>query len=111
MKLDKLQSTNKNENQSVDGFNKESYMSDLNAIRIKSDTEIYDLKKARALLKSVTLANPDSQSGWIAAARVEELDGKTDEASKILARACVKFPRDEDIWLEAARLSSTDKAK
>jgi pre-mRNA-processing factor 6 len=56
--------------------NKEGYMTDLNSIKINTDTEISDLKKARALLKSVILSNPKSSSGWIAAARVEELDGK-----------------------------------
>ena len=35
-----------------------------------------DIKRARALLKSVITNNPGSASGWIAAARVEELDGK-----------------------------------
>jgi pre-mRNA-processing factor 6 len=51
-------------------------MTDLNSIKINNDVEINDLKKARALLKSVILSNPQSTSGWIAAARVEELDGK-----------------------------------
>lgn len=35
-----------------------------------------DLKKARALMNSVITNNPDSVPGWIAAARIEELDGK-----------------------------------
>ena len=56
--------------------NKEGYITDLNSIKINNDTEINDLKKARALLKSVIISNPKSSSGWIAAARVEELDGK-----------------------------------
>jgi pre-mRNA-processing factor 6 len=56
--------------------NKEGYMTDLNSIKISTETEISDLKKARALLKSVVLSNPKNSSGWIAAARVEELDGK-----------------------------------
>ena len=64
--------------------NREGYMTDLNSIKVNSDTEISDLKKARQLLKSVILSNPKSSSGWIAAARVEELDGKYDEARKII---------------------------
>jgi len=51
-------------------------MTDLNSMKINTDTEINDLKKARALLKSVISINPKNSSGWIAAARVEELDGK-----------------------------------
>ena len=44
-----------------------------------------DIKKARALLKSVITNNPNSASGWIAAARVEELDGKLQQARNIMA--------------------------
>ena len=33
--------------------NKEGYMTDLNSMKISSDTEINDIKKARALLKAV----------------------------------------------------------
>jgi len=51
-------------------------MTDLNSLKINSETEINDLKKARVLLKAVIKANPLSSSGWVAAARVEELDGK-----------------------------------
>ena len=57
-------------------INKEGYMTDLNSLKINSETEINDLRKARALLKAVISSNPSSTSGWIAAARVEELDGK-----------------------------------
>ena len=69
-------------------FNKEGYMTDLNSLKVNTDTEISDLKKARTLLKSVILSNPKSASGWIAAARVEEMDGKVQEARNILANAC-----------------------
>ena len=85
--------------------NKEGYMTDLMSIRVNSETEISDLKKARALLKSVIISNPKSASGWIAAARVEELDGKIQEARNIMTKACASFQDNEDIWLEAARLS------
>ena len=33
-------------------------MTDLNSVKINSNTEISDLKKARALLKSVITSNP-----------------------------------------------------
>jgi pre-mRNA-processing factor 6 len=51
-------------------------MTDLNSMKLNTETEINDLKKARILLKAVIKANPTSSSGWVAAARVEELDGK-----------------------------------
>ena len=66
-------------------------MTDLNSLKINSETEINDLKKARVLLKAVIKANPLSSSGWVAAARVEELDGKLQEARNILEQACQQF--------------------
>jgi pre-mRNA-processing factor 6 len=51
-------------------------MTDLNSMKLNTETEINDLKKARILLKAVIKANPTSSSGWVALARVEELDGK-----------------------------------
>jgi pre-mRNA-processing factor 6 len=61
---------------SVNPLNKEGYMTDLNSLNFNTATEINDFKKARQLLNSVINTNPNSASGWIAAARVEELDGK-----------------------------------
>ena len=69
-------------------INKQGYMTDLDSMKINSETEINDLKKARALLKAVISSNPKSTSGWIAAARIEELDGKIQEARNILDQAC-----------------------
>lgn len=64
-------------------------MTDLNSLKINSETQLNDLKKARVLLKALIKANPTRTSGWIAAARVEELDGKLNEARTILEQACV----------------------
>lgn len=72
MKLDKV-------SDSITGqstVNKEGYMTDLNSMIFNKQHEINDINKARTLLKSVITNNPNSSSGWIAAARVEELDGK-----------------------------------
>jgi len=91
--------------------NKAGYMTDLNSLKINSETEINDLKKARALLKAIISSNPKSTSGWIAAARVEELDGKLQEARNILEQACQNFLDSEDVWCEAARLTAPDKVK
>ena len=79
-------------------------MTDLNSLKLNTETEINDLKKARILLKAVIKANPSSESGWVAAARVEELDGKLKEARILLQNACEQFPKSEDIWFEASRL-------
>jgi len=79
-------------------------MTDLNSLKLNSETQLNDLKKARVLLRAVIKANPTSSSGWVAAARVEELDGKLNEARNILDEACIQFQTNEDVWLEAARL-------
>lgn len=49
--------------------------------------------------------------GWIAAARIEHLDGKVQEARNIINQACHELPNDEDIWLEAAKLCPPEKVK
>jgi pre-mRNA-processing factor 6 len=46
------------------------YLTDLNSLKITSEAEIGDIKKARTLLGSVTATNPKHAPGWIAAARV-----------------------------------------
>eukprot|EP00008_Paramoeba_atlantica_P014332 CAMPEP_0201492404 /NCGR_PEP_ID=MMETSP0151_2-20130828/32951_1 /ASSEMBLY_ACC=CAM_ASM_000257 /TAXON_ID=200890 /ORGANISM="Paramoeba atlantica, Strain 621/1 / CCAP 1560/9" /LENGTH=913 /DNA_ID=CAMNT_0047879193 /DNA_START=69 /DNA_END=2807 /DNA_ORIENTATION=- len=87
------------------------YLTDLSSIKINSDTEIGDIKKARLLLKSVTTTNPSHAPGWIAAARLEELAGKLGEARRITQRGCNSCSKSEDIWLEAARLNPPNDAK
>ncbi len=75
--MDKVQNTvGGTQSTAPSQINRDGYMTDLNSLKISSETEINDLKKARALLKAVISSNPKNSSGWIAAARVEELDGK-----------------------------------
>ncbi|RUS26071.1 PRP1 splicing factor, N-terminal-domain-containing protein [Jimgerdemannia flammicorona] len=87
------------------------YLTDLNSVALKSDAEIGDLKKARLLLNSVITTNPKHAPGWIAAARLEEVAGKTAQARSIIAKGCEECPKNEDVWLEAARLNTVDNAK
>ncbi|KAJ8601098.1 hypothetical protein CTAYLR_007845 [Chrysophaeum taylorii] len=82
------------------------YLTDLNAIKVNTASEVGDIKKARLLLKSVTTTNPKHAPGWIAAARVEEIAGKAIAARKIIQTGCEVCPDSEDVWLEAARLQS-----
>ena len=49
------------------------YLTDLKSVKITSDAEISDIKKARLLLKSVIQTNQKHGPGWIAAARLEEM--------------------------------------
>ncbi|KAJ1412804.1 hypothetical protein B484DRAFT_335712 [Ochromonadaceae sp. CCMP2298] len=83
----------------------------LNSLKVSSEAEVGDIKKARILLQSVTSTNPKHGPGWIAAARVEEFAGKMSAARKIVLHGCEQCPESEDVWLEAARLHPTETAK
>ncbi|KAJ3368954.1 hypothetical protein HDU91_000174 [Kappamyces sp. JEL0680] len=87
------------------------YLTDLGSVAIKSDAEISDIKKARMLLRSVITTNPKHGHGWIAAARLEEVANKMAAARDIIGKGCEECPKDEDVWLEAARLNPPDTAK
>ena len=87
------------------------YLTSLAGMRISSDAEVGDIKKARLLLKSVINTNPAHAPGWIAAARLEELAGKMSEARRLALTGTEKCPRAEDVWLEAARVHQPDTAK
>ncbi|ETV67828.1 hypothetical protein H257_16064 [Aphanomyces astaci] len=87
------------------------YMTELNSLKITSDAEVGDIKKARLLLRSVTMTNPKHAPGWIAAARLEEVAGKVVQARKVIAEGCESCPTNEDVWLEAARLQTPENAR
>merc|ERR1719247_4114486 len=87
------------------------YLTDLNALSVQSDTDVSYIKKARTLLKSVTQSNPKHGPGWIAAARLEEVAGKIQQARGLMAQGCKHCPNNEDVWLEAARLEKPQSAK
>ncbi|EWM28197.1 pre-mrna-processing factor 6 [Nannochloropsis gaditana] len=87
------------------------YLTDLNSIKINTDTEVGDIKRARLLLVSLTDTNPKHAPGWVARARVEEQAGKIVAARKIIKEGCEACPESEDVWLEAARLYSAENAR
>ena len=55
-------------------------------MKVSSDAEISDIKKARLLLKSVINTNPKHAPGWIAAARLEEVAGKLAQARELIMK-------------------------
>jgi len=88
------------------------YLTSLNSNSILgSDADIGDWKKTRLLLKSAIETNPKVAPSWIAAARVEELDGKLQAARSFIAQGLQHCQDSEDLWLEAARLEPPEKAK
>jgi pre-mRNA-processing factor 6 len=87
------------------------YLTNLATVKIASEAEIGDLKKARLLLKSVRTTNPKHAPGWIASARLEEVAGKILAARKLIQQACQSCPESDDVWIEAARLHTPENAK
>jgi len=65
---------------------KRGYLTDLQSLPFATGGDIGDFKKARLLLKSLIQSDPKNSFGWLAAARVEELDGKVQAAKNILAQ-------------------------
>ncbi|KAL3680864.1 hypothetical protein R1sor_023820 [Riccia sorocarpa] len=107
LKLDRL-------SDSVSGLtvvDPKGYLTDLKSMKITSDAEISDIKKARLLLKSVIQTNPKHAPGWIAAARLEEVAGKIGAARDFIQRGCEECPKNEDVWLESCRLATPENAK
>jgi pre-mRNA-processing factor 6 len=80
------------------------YLTSLDSVVIKSDAEIGDIKRARMLFESLVKSNPKHAPGWIAAAALEEHAGRMVQARKLIKQGCEHCPKNEDVWLEAARL-------
>ena len=88
------------------------YLTSLTKSEIKAgELPVDDIKRARVLLESVIKTNPKHGPGWIAAARLEELAGKTVAARNVIARGCEWCPKSEDVWLESIRLNEAHNAK
>lgn len=64
-----------------------------------------DIKKARALLQSLIKTNPKHAPGWVAAAWLENVAGKSVQARKIIAEGCEHCPKNEDVWIAASELN------
>uniref|UniRef100_M8C4I5 Pre-mRNA-processing factor 6 n=1 Tax=Aegilops tauschii TaxID=37682 RepID=M8C4I5_AEGTA len=85
------------------------YLTDLNIMKITSNAEISDIKKARLLLRSVTQTNPKHPPGWIAAARLEEVAGKLQSARQLIQRGSPRMKMFGS--RHAARLETYDQAR
>ncbi|XP_058213696.1 protein STABILIZED1-like [Rhododendron vialii] len=87
------------------------YLTDLNSMKMTSDAEISGTEKERMVLKSLIQAKPEEPLGWIAAARLEERAGKIRAARELITKGCEVCPENEDVWIEACRLSRPEEAK
>jgi pre-mRNA-processing factor 6 len=87
------------------------YLTDLNHVKVNSEAEVSDIKKARLLLKSVITTNPKHAPGWIAAARLEKETGKLAAARAVIMKGCELCPTNPDVWMEAAKMQTHRNAK
>ncbi|KAJ2705079.1 U4/U6 x U5 tri-snRNP complex subunit Prp1 [Coemansia sp. IMI 203386] len=104
-------SLDREQHQGAEKIDTQGYLTSLSSLGTVRAAEIGDIGRARELLKSVTLSNPKHAPGWIALARVEEMAKKMNKAREIIAEACERCPKNEDIWLEAARLHGSRESK
>ncbi|GAA6004191.1 hypothetical protein JCM10207_002474 [Rhodosporidiobolus poonsookiae] len=87
------------------------YLTGLDSQLLKTSSEIGDIKRARALLQSLTKTNPKHAPGWVAAAWLENVAGKQVAARKIVAEGCEQCPKNEDVWICASELNTNENAK
>ncbi|GAA6031381.1 hypothetical protein JCM8097_005633 [Rhodosporidiobolus ruineniae] len=87
------------------------YLSGLDSQLLKTSSEIGDIKRARALLQSLTKTNPKHAPGWVAAAWLENVAGKQVAARKLIAEGCERCPKNEDVWICASELNTNENAK
>ncbi|KAG7093896.1 hypothetical protein E1B28_007534 [Marasmius oreades] len=110
LKLDQISGTSTSSGLST-SIDPKGYLTSLNSVVLKSDAEIGDIKRARMLFDSLVKSNPKHAPGWIAAACLEEHAGRMVAARKIIKQGCEQCPKNEDVWLEAARLHNNHDAK
>ncbi|TEY59731.1 hypothetical protein BOTCAL_0187g00050 [Botryotinia calthae] len=112
VKLDQASQGTDSMSGSATNIDPKGYLTSLAKSHInEGETQVGDIVRVRTLLESVIKTNPKHAPGWIAAARVEELAGKTVAARNIIARGCEYCPKSEDIWLENIRLNDNHNAK
>ncbi|XP_057436053.1 protein STABILIZED1-like [Lotus japonicus] len=59
----------------------------------------------------VEKTNPQHALSWVAAAKQAKLDGKLGEARELIKKGCEKCPRNDHVWLLAAKLAPDKKEK
>jgi len=87
------------------------YLTDLNSSIRNQTADVADIRQARLLLKSAITSNPKHAPAWIAAARLEILSGKVQQARNLIMQGCEAVPLNEDIWLEAASIHPPEQGK
>lgn len=100
-----------NDSKGTTSVNPIGYLTEVTGINVKNNSENNDFKKARKILNAVIESDIVSVSGYVGLARLEELEGKISKAREVITQAVEKITDSEDIWLEAARLHSSNQAR
>ncbi|KAG5380137.1 hypothetical protein IGI04_027979 [Brassica rapa subsp. trilocularis] len=87
------------------------YLTDVKSMKRTTNEKIYECNRVRLLLyKILTHSNPKIPNGWISAARVEEMNGKT--AARIMLHGAVECcPFRQELWAALARLDTYENPR
>ncbi|KAM0751780.1 hypothetical protein T439DRAFT_324971 [Meredithblackwellia eburnea MCA 4105] len=109
IKLEQMEGTDSVSGSST--IDPKGYLTGLQSQVLQSSAEIGDIKRARALLQSLIKTNPKHAPGWVAAAWLENVAGKSVQARKIIAEGCEHCSKNEDVWIAASELNTPENAK
>lgn len=70
---------------------RQGYLTQLDTGRVNEE-RIGDLKRARLLHKSALISNPKNPDLWLSASRIEELDGRLQDARDLLRKGISSCP-------------------
>lgn len=90
-----------------DSIDTNNYLNEISS-SLSSKINEEDTSKLKTILNSYTKSDPKNPEGWIARARIEELDKKFENAKKLISQGCQNCSKNEDIWLENIRLNRYD---
>lgn len=82
---------------------KEGYLTQL--VEEKNMYEIQDVQKARLLFKSARESDPSNDKPWLSSARLEQINGKIQEARNLLEQGLSHNIYSEDLWFELLKLA------
>ena len=82
---------------------KEGYLTQL--VQEESIHQIQDVQKARLLFQSARESDPQNVKPWLASAKLEEINGKLQEARNLLEEGISKNMFSSELWLEYIRLA------
>ena len=96
-----LSASLKQESDSVSGQTVVDPKGYLTAIESVQTSSVQNTKTMRGTYKALLMQDPHNGDAYIAYSQLESAAGNTKAAKEIIARACDKAPKSEDVWMEA----------